>query len=544
MRLLIAQINPTIGDLEGNLKLILKEIENARKQKAELVIFPELTLTGYPPEDLLLFPEFIQAVEEKLQQIKSHTQDITAVIGLPRANSSGEKRLYNSVAILQNQHLLGYYDKVLLPTYDVFDERRYFDPGETFPLWNIGGLKVAITICEDIWEHCELISYTKYLIDPIKKYKELCPDLLVNISASPFSGNKPTMRMKVFTTAVKSMKCPIAFCNQVGGNDSLIFDGYSFFMNEQGEVLSLAKGFDEDSLFIDSKNQKKQPFIPFNPVEDLFRALILGLKDYFKKQGFQKACFGLSGGIDSSVLACIAKEALGKENVLGVLMPSSFTAKCSVEDAVELSKRLGISYTTLPIHAPYETYLELLKPQFGDIPFGIAEENLQARIRGMLLMALSNKFGYIVLSPGNKSELAMGYATLYGDMCGGLAVLGDVTKMQVYQIADWINREEEIIPKNTIERPPSAELRPNQRDSDSLPEYSIIDNVMKEYLENHLSPKKIVKKYNYDPQIVDWIVHTLHANEYKRRQSAPSLRVSEKAFSVGRRFPIVQKWVL
>jgi NAD+ synthase (glutamine-hydrolysing) len=544
MRILIAQINPIVGDLKGNTEKIIRAIENGNKGAADLVLFPEMALSGYPPEDLLLLPHFIKSVEHYLQKIVEATKGMIAVVGTPRFNESQKgKHLFNSAAIIQNRQLLGFQDKTLLPTYDVFDERRYFEPACQSKVWNLSGKKVAMTICEDIWGHSDLLEATNYHQDPIAELKSYQPDILLNLSASPFSLGKIKNRFKVCARSAESLSCPLVYCNQVGGNDGLVFDGYSFLMSEKGQILQIAKGFEEDLLFLDLA-QKRQPIEFVNhPTEDLYRALVLGIRDYFFKQGFSKACLGLSGGIDSAVVACLAAEALGKNNVLGIAMPSRFSSESSLKDAYELAKALDIQFKTIPIESVFEIYLELLSHEFHGKPFDVTEENIQARIRGMILMAISNKEGYLVLSTGNKSELAMGYSTLYGDMVGGLGVINDVTKKQVYELAEWVNQDEEIIPQNSITKAPSAELRPNQKDSDSLPDYSIIDHVLKAYVEDHQSPEEIAKKFNYSLDIVCGLIERLHRNEYKRRQGAPGIRVSEKAFSAGRRFPIVQRWI-
>lgn len=544
MRILLAQINPIIGDIDGNTEKILLGIKEAYKARAELVVFPELCLTGYPPEDFLLMPHFIEAAERALQKIIQKCIGITAIIGTPRINyDRKEKGLFNSAAIVQNQTLMGYQDKILLPTYDVFDECRYFEPGSGARVWNIYGKSVAITICEDIWQHSELLNMTHYRRDPIKDLQPFYPDVLVNLSASPYSVGKLANRFKVGSLAASTVMCPLLLCNQVGGNDSLIYDGYSFCVDGAGLLQKVAKGFAEDYLLVDlDQNEKAIEFSP-DPLSDLFQALVMGLRDYFNKSGFKKACLGLSGGIDSALVAVIAVKALGPENVVGVLMPSRFSSETSLTDAQKLALNLKIRTKLIPIESPFQSYTELLSPEFENRPWDITEENLQARIRGMILMALSNKLGYIVLNTGNKSELAMGYATLYGDMCGGLGVINDVTKMQVYALSRWINKEEEVIPWNTIHRSPSAELRANQLDSDSLPPYEIIDNIVESYVENHQSLEEIIRKYGYSRELVADAICRIHRNEYKRRQSAPCLRVTEKAFSVGRRFPIVQKFV-
>lgn len=544
MRILLAQINPTIGDLKGNTEKILHGLKRGRKEGADLVLFPELTISGYPPDDFLLLPHFIEAVSRSLQDIIKECKNITAVVGLPRQNpDQKEKGLYNSAAIIQNQALVGFEDKMLLPTYDVFAERRYFEPAAGVRVWNLCGQKVAVTICEDLWQHSDLLTSTSYRRDPVKDLQPLCPELVLNLSASPYSIGKAEKRLKVCTRASSTLNCPVLLCNQVGGNDSLIFDGYSLYVDASGQLINYAKGFEEDFLLVDLNTEAQTRPLVIDDTADLYHALVLGLRDYFQKSGFKKACLGISGGIDSALVASIAVDALGAENVLGICMPSRYSSESSTTDSKKLADNLKMQYREIPIEGPFQNYLELLTPQFQGRPPDTTEENLQARIRGMILMAISNKLGYIVLSTGNKSELAMGYATLYGDMCGGLGVISDVTKMQVYALSNWINRDREIIPLNTIQKPPSAELRPNQKDSDSLPDYEIIDNVLHEYVEEHHSPEQIMRKYNYSSEMVNDLIKRIHCNEYKRRQSPPGLRVTEKAFTVGRRFPIVQRFV-
>lgn len=545
MRIVLAQINPTIGDLSGNTEKILANISRAKKQGATVVLFPELALTGYPPEDFLLLPHFINALEHFLIKIKEASQGITVILGTPRkSDNDSEKPVFNSAVIFKNGTLLGYQDKSLLPTYDVFDERRYFEPSISTKLWDIDGKKVAITICEDIWKHSGLLKNDNYRRDPILDLKALKPDLLLNLSASPFSISKFGMRQMACSKAAMTLNCPVLLCNQIGGNDSLIFDGYSLFVNSDGKLLKCAKGFKEDFLFIDlSEKFSENIDVPEDVNQTIFNALVTGVRDYFHKLGFFRACLGLSGGIDSALVACIATEALGRENVLGILMPSRYSSESSLTDSLQLVKNLGIQHREISIEPVFEKYIETLSHHFNGKDPDITEENLQARIRGMILMALSNKLGYIVLSTGNKSELAMGYSTLYGDMCGGLGVINDITKRQVYALSNWINRNGEIIPSNTIQKPPSAELAYNQKDSDTLPEYDVIDNVLQAYVEEHHSPEEIAKIYHYSLDLVNDLVKRIHCNEYKRRQNPPGLRISEKAFSVGRHFPIVQRWI-
>ena len=544
MRILLAQINPTVGDLKGNTAKILKGIAKGKEESVDLIVFPELCLSGYPPEDFLLLSHFVDALNHHLDTIVKATSGIAVILGIPRYNPKAhEKKLCNSAAVIQDQKLLGFQDKALLPTYDVFDERRYFEPATESRIWELFGKKIGITICEDIWQHSQGIKFTDYREDPVVHLSEQSPDVVINLSASPFRTGKFEERLNVCAEAAKTLRCPLLLCNQVGGNDSLIFDGYSLSVDRNGELLDYAKGFEEDFLLVDlDQSVSPKSFVP-RENEDLFRALVLGVRDYFQKLGLSHACLGISGGIDSAVVACIATEALGKENVLGVMMPSRYSSEESRNEAIQLIAALGISSNLISIESVFQGYLDLLIPHFEKKPPDVTEENLQARIRGMILMALSNKLGHLVLSTGNKSELAMGYATLYGDMCGGLGVINDVTKNQVYDLARWINRDSEIIPWNTIGKAPSAELRPNQKDSDSLPDYAIVDNVLQAYVEEHHSPEHIAQTFGYPLSLVQDLVRRIHFNEYKRRQSAPGLRVSQKAFSVGRRFPIVQRWI-
>ncbi len=544
MRILMAQINTKVGDLKGNTEKIISCMHQGRQRQANIILFPELALTGYTPEDMMLLPHFIDATMKSLEQIIHASAGITAIVGTLRSNPDvAEKSLFNSAAVIQDRALVGFQDKLLLPTYDVFSERRYFEPGYGTRVWNLYGYYVGITICEDLWQHSEFLKFTTYRRDPVEDLIPLSPDLVLNLSASPYSYGKIESRIKVGAKAAASLHCPVLLCNLVGGNDSLIFDGYSYYVDVLGGLAGIAKGFEEDLLLIDLDKNSSIPPFHRNKTEDLYKALVMGLRDYFQKSGFKKACLGLSGGIDSALVACLAAEALGKENVLGIYMPSRFSSESSFTDARQLADNLGIDLKEISIESPFSSYLELLAPSFAGKKQDVTEENIQARIRGMILMAISNKFGYIVLSTGNKSELAMGYATLYGDMCGGLGVINDVSKQQVYELAKWINRTHEIIPLNTIQKSPSAELRPNQKDTDSLPDYAIVDSVLQAYVEDHLSPDKICEKFNLDPSLVHDLILRIHRNEYKRRQSPPGLRVSERAFSIGRRFPIVQGFV-
>lgn len=543
MRILVAQLDPTIGDLDGNTQKILRALASAKRCKADIVLFPEMAICGYPPEDLVMYDDFVSAVEAHLKVIIPETKGLMAVVGLVRHNlSTGEKPLFNSAAIIQDGKLVGFHDKQLLPTYDVFDERRYFEPGKESKVWTWKGKKVGVLICEDIWQHAGYVGYTDYACDPVLEMNKFKPDLMLNLSASPYQFQKPEIRVEVCQKSAKTLLCPVILCAQVGGNDALIFDGYSICVDDKGNLRELAKGFAEDEMLVDLDAEACPCSFTYDVIGDLYKALVLGTRDYFHKQGFEKGCLGLSGGIDSALVACIAVDALGHENVYGIGMPSQFSSKGSVTDAKALAKNLKIKFDLIPIHEPYESYLKLLKPQFDDLPFNVAEENLQARIRGMILMAISNKFGYLILSTGNKSELAMGYCTLYGDMAGGLGVIGDVNKTQVYTLAKWINRNKEIIPLATIEKPPSAELKPGQKDSDTLPDFAILDAVIQGYVEDYLSPEEIAKKHKLPLDLVLDIAKRIHLAEYKRRQAPPAIRVSKKAFRIGRRFPIVQGW--
>lgn len=544
MKVLVAQLDPTIGDFVGNVNKIVQSLEHARKQKADVVLFPELSVCGYPPEDLVLHDHFVTSSEDTLQEIIPHTKGLMVLVGLVRRNlAHGEKSLLNSAAVIQDGKIVGFHDKALLPTYDVFDERRYFEPGSEFKAWEWKGKKIGVLICEDIWQHAGYVGGTRYACDPVLEYQKLKIDLLLNLSASPYQYQKPDVRVKVCQKASKTLKCPVILCAQVGANDQLVFDGYSVYVNERGELCRLAKGFQEDLMLVDLNSKSCIVSFNYDAIGDLFQALVLGTRDYFQKQNFRKAIIGLSGGIDSALTACIAVEALGKENVYALSMPSQFNSPASLKDAETLVEHLGIDFDVVPIDDLYATYLKTLTPFFQGKPLDETEENIQSRIRGSILMAFSNKLGYLLISTGNKSELGMGYCTLYGDMAGGLGVIADVSKTQVYMLARWINRKKEIIPQSIIDKPPSAELKVNQRDTDTLPDYAIVDAVLQAYVEDLMAPDEIVKKHGFPLELVLDLVHRIHASEYKRRQSAPGIRVTKKAFRVGRHYPIVQKWV-
>jgi NAD+ synthase (glutamine-hydrolysing) len=543
MRIVAAQINPIVGDLQGNTKKILENIEQAEKKGADVVVFPELALCGYPPEDLLFHPHFLDEVEECLEKIAPSSKNILVIVGTPRRNlRKGEKFFFNSAALIAEGTLLGFYDKCLLPTYDVFDERRYFEPGSSVQIWEYRGKRLGVLICEDIWQHAGCISSTHYGRDPVMEIRALCPDIVFNLSASPYQFQKSDMRAKVCAKSAITLNSPILLCCQVGGNDELVFDGYSMFVDRKGNLQQLAKGFEEDVMMVDLEAPSHTYAFAYDPLKDLYRSLVLGVRDYFYKQGFVKGCLGLSGGIDSALVACIAADALGNNNVLGVSMPSCYTSRASIEDAEKLASHLEIPLLTLPMEKPFSCFLELFSSSSVGSLQGVAKENIQARIRGTLLMAISNQQGYIVLSTGNKSELAVGYCTLYGDMCGGLSVISDVTKSQVYALAKWINRSREIIPCSILEKPPSAELKPNQRDTDSLPDYAIVDAILTAYVEDYLSADQISENYGIPLDMVKDLIQRIDRAEYKRRQAAPTIRVSKKAFRTGRRYPIVERW--
>jgi NAD+ synthase (glutamine-hydrolysing) len=545
MKIQASQINFTIGDLEGNTKKILEALVRAKGNGANLVLFSELAITGYPPEDLLLDRSMIDAAEKKLQEIVPATKGLFVAVGLPRKNPKRkEKPLHNSAAILIDGELVGFTDKMLLPTYDVFDERRFFEPGEKPHIFTYLGKRVGVLICEDAWQHGGGVGFADYTRDPVESFAEQGIDLLLNLSASPYHYKRKDRRLGVFLACAKSVRCPIVCCNQVGANDQLVFDGYSFCLNGEGQLLQMAKGFVEEDLLIDlSADVPPLTQMPSDATEDLYRALRMGLRDYFHKQGFTKAIIGLSGGIDSALVACIAKEALGEENVQAFALPSRFSSPESYTDAVQLSENLHLSLLKISIDDLFTHYLELLSPHFAGKELGVTEENLQSRIRGMVLMAFSNKFGMLLLNTGNKSEMAMGYTTLYGDMAGGLGVLHDVTKTHVYELAQFVNRQKEIIPNAILQKIPSAELRPNQKDLDTLPPYDVLDPILEDYLEEHFTPQEIAIRQGQLLAFVQDIVQKIHTAEYKRRQAPIGIRVTQKAFSKGRNVPIVQKWV-
>ncbi len=537
---MVAQLNPVIGDIAGNTKKVVDALEVAKSQGVDIVGFPEMTLCGYAPQDMVLHKNFIEDMESALDLIVKASVGICAVVGLVRKNpAKEEKDLLNSAAVISDGQLLGFHDKWLLPTYDVFDERRYFSRGKHVQVFLVKGVKIAVLICEDMWQNAgEEISGTSYPWDPVKELVVYKPDILFNLTASPFQSRKADIRVQVCRAAAKTLHCPVVYSCQVGANGPVVFDGYSLFVDKEGSLKQVAKGFQEDYMIVDLNSRGNVLSFEHDPMYDMFSALKLGVSDYFKKSGQTRALIGLSGGIDSALVAAIAKEALGNENVHGIYMPTRFSSPESYEDAKQLAKNLGIEFKQIDIDPLYQNFLDGLAPYFKEEEEDVTEENIQARIRGMILMAFSNKFRALVLCTGNKSELALGYCTLYGDMCGALCVIGDVLKTECYQLARWINREREIIPQRILEKAPSAELRHHQKDSDTLPPYELIDKVIRGYVEEYLTIQEIAKVYQIREEDVTFVVQRIYKAEHKRRQAAPSLRISKKSFAVGRSRPL------
>ena len=538
MKVTIAQMNPTVGDIKGNMK---KMEDVLSKTSSDLIVFPELYITGYPPRDLLERREFIKKVQKANHEVtllseKYPERGILFGTVLPNKNEYG-KGLYNSAVLVYNGKILIEEHKSLLPTYDVFDEARYFDPSSEISTVSFKNEILGISICEDAWNDPDLWLKRNYRIDPIEILVKKGATLLINISASPFSMGKDEIRYRIIRNHALKHKKRFISVNQVGGNDELIFDGKSMYIDENGNLIDILPSFEEFIKTIDLGLKNPVPFTPEERISSVYRALVLGLRDYMRKCGFKKAVLGLSGGIDSAVTCCIAVEAMGSENVLGVSMPSEYSSEGSVKDSKKLAENLGIEFKIIPITPIFRSYLSTLKEHFEGRKEDVTEENIQARIRGNILMALSNKFGYLVLSTGNKSELAVGYCTLYGDMSGGLAVISDVPKTMVYELAYYINRESEIIPEEIIKKPPSAELRPDQLDQDTLPPYDILDRILHLYLDQYCTYEEIVKE-GLDPETVRWVINAVNRNEYKRRQAVPGLKVTTKAFGAGRRMPI------
>ena len=541
MKIALAQINTTVGDINGNRDRVIQALGKARDLGADIAAFPELCLTGYPPRDLLGLHGFVEANFRAVQEIAAHSGSMGVVVGFVDRNRKKEGRdFYNAAAFLAEGTIQAVVHKTLLPTYDVFDEDRYFESAESVQVVRFRGQTLGISICEDAWNSEDFWSRPLYSTDPIREQVELGADLLINISASPYEIGKPRLRFQMLLDHVQKHRVPLVYVNLVGGNDDLLFDGNSLALGKNGNVIAQGRSFAEDLLVIDTESAEDRGYQEGESLENLFQALVLGTRDYARKCSFKSAVLGLSGGIDSSIVACIAAEALGAGNVLGVSMPSMYSAQESFDDARSLARNLGMNFAKIPIKPIYEVFKQSLAQIFSGLSENETEENLQARIRGTLLMALSNKFGHLVLGTGNKSELGAGYCTLYGDMVGGLAVISDVPKTMIYKLAAHINRQREVIPRNTIERPPSAELKPDQTDQDTLPEYDVLDGILKARVEEQKSLDEIVAQ-GYDLPTAQKVVRMIQVNEYKRRQAAIGLKVTTRAFGPGRRMPIAMR---
>ena len=557
MKIAISQLNPLIGDIQNNSNKIYKAAQKAVERKAELLLTPELSLCGYPPKDLVLNSSFIEDLWLQLEQLAEKLpEDLTVLVGTvtenPHAYFEGEKPLFNSIALLRNQEIKKVFHKRLLPTYDVFDEDRYFEPGKqsnffelTSSKQNTKPIKIGVTVCEDLWNDEEFWGRRSYEENPIHDLVKHDIDLVINLSASPYSIGKQKVREAMLKHSASRYNVPIVYTNQVGGNDDLIFDGNSFAVNRKGDIVLRTKGFKTgiEVIEYDPKTQDLNLSYIANFVEseeeEIWEALVLGVRDYAKKCGFSKAILGLSGGIDSSLVAAIAAKALGSDNVLGILMPSPYSSSHSISDAEALIKHLNIQSYTLPIGDVMKAYDQLLEPLFTGTEFGVAEENLQSRIRGNLLMAIANKFGHLLLSTGNKSEMAVGYCTLYGDMNGGLAVISDIPKTRVFALCHWLNRDQEVIPHNVLIKPPSAELKPDQRDQDSLPPYEILDAILDRLIHCHQSLKEI-EAAGFDHDTISKVIKLVNRAEFKRKQAPPGLKVTDRAFGTGWRMPIAK----
>lgn len=559
MKITIAQQNYHIGNFEQNTEKMLCAIEEAKNHGADLILFSEMSVCGYPARDFVEFNDFINKCYESIEQIKKAADTIGVLIGSPARNPNKKgKDLYNAAFFLYNQQIIAEIHKTLLPTYDVFDENRYFEPADDWKVISFKGKKLAITICEDIWN---LGDNPLYRICPMDKMMDQQPDILLNLSASPFDYTHDEDRKATIKANVIKYKKPLFYCNAVGSQTEIVFDGGSYVFDKDANLCGALPMFEsalqtfecnedgsinapilEPAARVPNKELNPAKLLPELNIDQVYKALVLGVKDYFNKMGFKRAILGSSGGIDSAVTLAIACDALGKENVHAILMPSPYSTEHSVNDAVQLSENLGNQYDIIPIKDVYESFLQTLKPIFKDLPFSLAEENIQSRSRGNILMAIANKLGYVLLNTSNKSELATGYGTLYGDMAGGLGVLGDCYKMQVYALARYINRNHEIIPENIITKAPSAELRPDQKDSDSLPEYDVLDQLLYQYIEKRADPASI-KALGFDAALVDRTLKMVNTNEYKRNQFCPIIRISPKAFGVGRRVPIVAKYL-
>jgi NAD+ synthase (glutamine-hydrolysing) len=543
VKIALGQINPTVGDFSGNTAKIIEFAQRARAAGAGLIVFPELCTCGYPPRDLVEKPAFVERSGLAVQEVARKTHGITIICGFvsPACEATG-KSVMNSAAVLQDGKVVMVQSKRLLPTYDVFDEMRNFAPAEQQSLLPFCGRQIALTICEDAWNDKSFWNRRLYDVDPVEDLVRAGGNLLINISASPFYIGKRELRHQMLAAIARNRNLPVVMCNQVGGNDSLIFDGSSIVLNCQGEIIAQAKSFEEDLIFFDTTSLTGDLHEQVSGIEaSAYAALVMGTRDYVRKCGFDRVLVGLSGGIDSALTATIAADALGPENVTGVGMPGPFSSRGSIDDARALAANLGIRFELVRITDIFDAYLSTLKPIFAGREADVTEENIQARIRGNLLMALSNKFGALLLSTGNKSEVAVGYCTLYGDMAGGLAVISDVPKTMVYRLANYANSRRPVIPRASLEKPPSAELRPDQKDQDTLPPYEVLDTILEDYIEDYKTAEQIAAQHNYELNLVRAVIRMVDRSEYKRQQAAPGLKITEKAFGIGRRFPIAAK---
>src|SRR5437867_3204485 len=539
MKIGFAQINPTVGDLRGNCELIICAYERLADAGAELVLTPELALTGYPPQDLVFKSRFVPENLALLEKLQAQVGKSALLVGFVDRNEGRGKPFRNAAALLERGKPIRKSYKSLLPTYDVFDEERYFEPADRVEPFDVQGKEIGVTICEDIWtEH--YLPRPLYDCEPVRSLVEQGAEIIVNLSSSPFSLHKPAIRYELVAGLARAHQRPICYCNLIGGNDQLVFDGDSIAVNPAGNLIAQLAAFREDEKVVDTDSTETIEFREAKTPEQLFAALSLGLRDYCRKCNFRSAVVGLSGGIDSAVTAVIAADALGAENVTGVSMPSPYSSRGSIDDGRALACNLGIKFLEIPIAETFKVFKAQFKEIFKGLPENETEENMQPRLRAMTLMALSNKFGHLVLSTGNKSELAVGYCTLYGDMAGGLAVISDVPKTMIYELARWINREREVIPKSTVEKPPTAELRPNQKDQDSLPDYEVLDDILQLVVEEQMSADEIVAR-GYERSVVLDVMRMVFRNEYKRRQAAPGLKVRSRAFGIGRRMPIAMR---
>jgi NAD+ synthase (glutamine-hydrolysing) len=545
MKIALAQINYHIGNFASNTQKIIDHLKKAEKEGVDLIVFAELAISGYPPRDFLEFEDFINRCNHSIDEIAMHCNNIAAIIGTPVFNHNQKgKPLYNAAAFLSDGRVQHYVYKTLLPNYDIFDEYRYFEPNKVFNVIEFKGKRIALNICEDLWNVQDNPLYT---INPMDELIDQHPDFIINIAASPFNYHQIDIRTEVLQRNAKKYNIPLFYINHVGAQTELLFDGGSLVMDSKGNILGELKYFEEDFRVYELENVLNglSDIETSNKISEIVMihdALVMGIKNYFQKLGFKKAILGLSGGIDSAVTAVLAAYALGNENVYNVLMPSRYSSDHSVKDALQLANNLNMPHDTINIETTFRAFEETLRPYFQGLPINIAEENLQARSRGVLLMALSNKFGYILLNTSNKSEAAVGYSTLYGDMNGGLSVLGDVYKTQVFELARYINRQKEVIPENIISKPPSAELRPDQKDTDSLPDYESLDEILYQYIELRKGPNEIIDA-GFDQQLVNRILKLVNTSEYKRYQTPPILRISSKAFGMGRRMPIVARYL-